>query len=126
MQREYNFDMGFRVNGVAIPDPSSFTGASSDLDTLGERDSTGTLRRNKVATKLHTKLEWKAIEWEMLRFIGEQIGQSDRFRFGYIDPIAGQTEITAYCGDRNWSAVLATNKVSDKWLADLSVSIIEI
>lgn len=64
--RSYNYDMGFGINGNAIPDPSAFSGARSDLDTLGNRDATGTLHRNMVSAKYHTKLEWNNIDWSMM------------------------------------------------------------
>lgn len=126
MERYYKYDMGFRVNGDPIPDPSSFSGAVSDLDTLGERDSTGALRRNKIATKYHNKLEWRNIDWEMAGEIGRMLASGDRFNFTYIDPIAGEQEIIAYCGDREWEAALCTNPESRKWICTLKVSIIEI
>lgn len=124
--RTYNYEMGFEINGTPIPDPSSFSGAVSDLDTLGERDATGTLRRNKIATKYHAKLEWQNIQWDMLRYIGNLLGQGDRFQFRYIDPIGGQQEITAYCGDREWEAVLCASRDERDWIGTLRVSVIEI
>lgn len=126
MQRRYTYSMGFEIDGVLIPDPSSFSGAASDLDTLGERDATGTLRRNKVATKYHSKIEWKNIEWEMLRFIGQLLRNGDRFRFRYVDPIGGYQEITAYCGDREWEAAMCNKSDEREWIGTLRVSIIEI
>lgn len=126
MERQYNYDMGFTINGVALPDPSTFSGAASDLDTLGVRDSTGDLRRNKVATKYHSKLEWKNITWDMIRYIGEQMGKGDRFSWGYIDAIAGAQTIVAYCGDREWEATDCSDIEQRKWIGTLKVSVIEI
>lgn len=126
MERRYNYDMGFAINGIGLPNPSSFTGAASDLDTLGKRSATGELRRNKVATKYHTKLEWSNIQWDMIRYIGELLGQGDRFKFTYIDAIKGQQTIVAYCGDREWQATLCNDVESRNWIGTLKVSIIEI
>ncbi len=126
MDRKYRYDMGFTINGVALPDPSSFTGAASDLDTLGVRDSSGDLRRNKVATKYHSKLEWKNITWDMIRYIGGLMAQGDRFRFGYIDAVAGEQTIVAYCGDREWEASSCCDIESSQWIGTLKVSVIEI
>lgn len=124
--RTYRYEMGFAINGKPIPDPSSFTGAVSDLDTLGERDSTGTLRRNKVATKYHTKLEWQNIEWGMLQYIGNLMNDGDRFQFRYVDPVGGTQTITAYCGDREWDGVYCVDPNDRKWIGTLRVSVIEI
>lgn len=128
VQRTYNYEMGFEINGTPIPDPSSFSGAVSDLDTLGERDSGGTLRRNKIAEKYHTRLEWKNIQWEMMRDIGSMMGgkERDRFLFRYVDPIGGEQEVVCYCGDREWDGVLCADRDDREWIGTLRVSIIEI
>lgn len=126
MERMYSYSMGFRVNGEPLPDPSSFTGAESDLDTLGKRDSTGELRRNKVAMKAHIKLEWQNVQWNMIELIGNLMNKSDRFQFVYFDPIRGEQEITAYCGDREWEVTRAVDISSGEWIATLKVSIIQI
>lgn len=126
MERYYKYEMGFMINDTPIPDPSYFTGAASDLDTLGERDSYGDIRRNKIATKYHSKLEWANIDWEMAGEISHLLADGDRFNFTYIDPVGGGQKIIAYCGDREWEAVLCTNSESRKWLCTLKVSIIEI
>lgn len=126
MARTYSYDMGFKINGTPLPDPSVFSGAESDLDTLGKRDATGALRRNKVAMKCHTKLEWRNIEWSMVKTIGNLMNKSDRFRFTYVDPIRGAQTITAYCGDRDWEAVFCVDASAEKWIGTLKVSVIEI
>lgn len=126
MDREYKYEMGFAINDVLIPDPSSFSGASSDLDTLGTRSTTGELHRNKVATKHHMKLSWNGLEWDMIRYIGDLLAQGDRFRFTYVDALDGLQTIVAYCGDREWEALFCADTYDSKWLGTLSVSVIEI
>lgn len=125
MEREYKYEMGFLINGKPIPDPSAFSGAESDLDTLGKRAADGNLRRNKVAMKAPTKLEWDNIEWDMINYIGNLMNKSDRFLFTYPDPIRGLATMTAYCGDRNWEAVNCTDEAMSKWIGSLKVSIIQ-
>ena len=125
-ERTYRYEMGFLVNGMPVPDPSSFTGAESDLDTLGKRDATGALRRNKVAMKCHLKLEWQNIEWKMVREIGNLMNKSDRFLFSYVDPICGAQTITAYAGDRDWEATLCIAEDAENYIGTLKVSVIEI
>ena len=125
--REYSYIMGFRIGGNPIPDPSTYSGAQSDLDTLGERDATGRLRRNKVATKCYVELEWKNIEWSMIQNIGKAMGGSkDRFEFQYLDPLEGSQTITAYCGDRNWNVVGCRSDFQHEWIGTLKVKIVEI
>ena len=78
--RTYNYKMGFKVNNVAIPDPSGFTGKVSDLDTEGGRDATGTLHRHRVATKFPLKLQYNAISYEMMGQSGPDHDKTFLFR----------------------------------------------
>jgi len=117
------YDMGFCVNGTPIPDPMVFTGAESDLDTMGERDATGYLHRNRVATKHPLKLEYHNISWEMVMDIGKLL-TNDKFEFTFPSPFTGQlATIDAYVGDRDFETVWSpTNAV---WIANLKFSVIE-
>ena len=76
----YRYTMGFAVGSTAIPDPHVFTGAVSDLDTLGKRDATGYLHRNRVATKHPIKLEYHGIPWELIETICGLL-TGDKFSF---------------------------------------------
>ena len=98
--------MGFLVNGHPLPDPSKFAGAVSDLDTMGKRDATGYLHRNRVATKHPMKLEYANIPWHIICRICELI-KDDKFSFTYYDPAAGSLTFDAYAGDREWEVVQA-------------------
>lgn len=100
------YDMGFMVNGTPLPDPSKFTGAVSDLDTMGKRDATGYLHRNRVATKHPLKLEYHNISWRLICYICNLI-KDDKFEFTYFDPADGQQSFDAYTGDREWDVVMA-------------------
>jgi len=102
----YRYEMGFRVNDTAIPDPTEFTGAVSDLDTMGKRDATGYLHRNMVATKHPLKLRYENISWSMIQQICSLMA-SPKFRFAYPDPAVGLKNIDAYVGDREWEVVVS-------------------
>ena len=117
------YSMGFSVDGVPIPDPQSYTGAESDLDTMGKRDATGYLHRNKVATKHPLKFEYKNIPWETIMDIG-RLMKKDKFSFTYPSPFTGEMEtMDAYAGDRDFTTV---QSISGRvWLGDLKFSIIE-
>lgn len=108
------FHMGFKIDGVDIPDPAVFTGAESDLDTEGERDVEGTLHRNKVATKYPLKIEYHNIPFEWIMEICGNFRETpvsdetpmaerekkDSFSFTFPSPFMGAAQtITAYCGD---------------------------
>ena len=127
--RTYNYSMGFKVNGVAIPDPAVYTGKASALDTEGGRDATGTLHRNMVARKHPLKLEYHGIDFEMMQSIMNKMTGSS-FQFTFPDPAEGLITITAYVGDRDWETMMAMDSVSNgnwkkRWYGNLSFSIIE-
>ena len=121
--RNPSYSMGFCINKVPIPDPAVFTGAESDLDTMGERDATGYLHRNKVATKHPLKVEYHNIPWEMLMNISKLLN-TDKFSFTYPSPFTGDiAEMEAYAGDREFEAVWAPEEAL--WIGTLKFSIIE-
>lgn len=117
------YDMGFSVNGTPIPDPMTFTGKESDLDTMGERDATGYLHRNMVATKYPLKLAYKNIPWELLLDISKLV-KGPKFSFTFPSPFTGEMEtIEAYVGDRDFETVWSPT--NGMWLANLSFSVIQ-
>ena len=120
---ELRYDMGFSVGKHPLPDPSSFTGAESDLDTMGERDSTGYLHRCMVATKFPLKMEYTNISWETIQDICALL-RSPKFSFTYPDPFTGGLRtMEAYVGDRDFDCVWApTNGV---YIGNLRFSVIE-
>ena len=122
--RTYNYEMGFAVNGTPIPDPSEYSGADSALDASGERDATGYLHRDMVATKHPLKLKWSAMDWDMMCTILSML-TGPAFEFTYPDPSTGTSKtMTAYCGDREWNCELITNP-SRQYVGTLNFSVIE-
>lgn len=116
------YNLGFAIGSTTIPDPTSFSGKESDLDTLGERDANGYLHRNKVATKHPMSIEYQNIPWNaIVQLCG--LMSSDKFNFTFPDPFSSsQTRtIEAYAGDRDFSAV----KMFDEYMGNLKVSLIE-
>lgn len=118
----YHYEMGFMVNQVAIPDPTGFSGAVSDLDTMGKRDATGYLHRCMVATKHPLKLKYENINWDMIRTICSLMA-SEKFSFSYPDPAVGIKTIDAYVGDREWEVVSSAPGCEP--IGNLSFSVIE-
>ena len=119
-----SYSMGFKINGTAIPDPAAFSGKESDLDTLGERDATGYLHRNRVATKHPLNLEYKNIYWSQIQEICSLM-TADKFQFTFPDPFSatGTTTIDAYVGDRDFTSVY--NPTGGIWIGNLKFSVIE-
>ena len=118
------YSMGFKVGNTAIPDPASFSGKESDLDTMGERDATGYLHRNRVSTKHPLTMEYKNLPWGVIHEICVLL-MSDQFSFTFPSPFStsGTVTISAYAGDRDFSAVWSPD--NDEWLGNLNINIIE-
>lgn len=116
------YSMGFMVNSTAIPDPTGFSGAVSDLDTMGKRDATGYLHRCKVATKHPLKLKYENIPWSLIQTICGLM-TSAKFKFTYPDPARGAVTINAYVGDREWDVVSAVPDAEP--IGNLNFSVIE-
>ena len=125
----YRYTMGFAVGtsnppGTALPDPSSFTGSESDLDTMGERDATGYLHRKMVATKHPIKLAWNGLQWSKIVEICQAVNH-EKLYFTFPDPFSTNATrtIEAYVGDREFECRWAP-EVGD-WRGDLKFSVIE-
>jgi hypothetical protein len=121
MIRGYSYSMGFAVNGVPIPDPSAFSGAVSDLDASGERDASGELHRDRVATKIPIKLKYNNWDWEMIKDLLIRVS-ADAFEFTFPNPVTGQLATDKrYVGDRDFELVL---KTQHGYIGNLSFSTI--
>lgn len=121
---QLKYSMGFSVDGTPIPDPMEFSCNESDLDTMGERDATGYLHRNMVASKWNMKIGWASIPWQVMTDIGKLV-RGPKFSFTFPNPFAdgGKETIEAYAGDR-----ASTDKWSPEngiWLGDISFSVIQ-
>ena len=119
-----HYDMEFAIDGKPIPDPSVFTGAESDLDTMGERDATGYLHRNMVATKHPLKVEYNNVPWRVIIDICTLMRGKDKFQFTFPDPFRNdKSTMTAYVGDREFECVWAERYHT--WIGSLKFSVIE-
>lgn len=112
------------VGGTAIPDPSEFEYTVSDLDLSGDRDSTGELHREYVATKHNAKIKYDALDYPTVRTILNLIATPE-FQFTFVRPDTN-TSYTGryYVGDRTMNIINALDEVSN-WICDLSFDVIE-
>ena len=117
------YTMGFSANDIPLPDPAEFDGRESDLDTMGERDATGYLHRNMVATKFPVKMQYNNIPIQLAQEICDAI-RYEKFKFTWPSLYhGGLYSMDAYVGDREFKLVRAPE--DGVWLANLSFSVIE-
>lgn len=130
MNIELNKLMGFAINGVAIPDPSSYGYASQSLDVSAERDTYGTLHRKMVSTKFNVSLSWNAMTYSMATEILNMVA-SDSFTLTFPCPELPQTQNDGlytgkyYCGDRKAEILKASDENRDNWIVSLAFDCIE-
>ena len=122
----YNYSMGIKVNGTAIPDPSEWNYQVGDLDTSGSRDATGLLHRAYVATKINYEFSWNALEWEMLDKILDAV-QNEAFTLVAPDPRSFKKTYTGtyYVGDRTGKGWYYLPQKNEKATFTLKLKFIE-
>ena len=120
----YYYQFGLSVAGTAIPDPSSFEYTVADLDVSGDRDSTGELHRDRVATKHNVKIKYDALEYPIVSAILSLISTAE-FQFSFILPDTNEQYTGRYyVGDRTMNIINALD-AKENWLCDLSFDLIE-
>lgn len=120
---ELRYTMGFSVDKTPLPDPTSFSCTESDLDTMGERDATGYLHRNMVASKFNMKISWAVLPWDTIMDIGK-LTKGPKFKFTFPNPFTGGIDtIDAYAGDRSTND--KRSPPNGIWTGDLSFSVIQ-
>lgn len=118
--------LGFKVGTTSIPDPSEFKYTTASLDVSAERDSTGTLIRDMVATKHNVGLKWDALSWATIQTILGLV-QGETFSFSFPSPETGAIYTgTYYVGDRETEAVLLPAGQQSEWFGSLSFNLIEV
>ena len=126
MTRQYNYQLGIKVDDVEIPDPSEWNYQVGDLDTSGSHDATGLLHRAYVATKINYEFSWNSLEWEMLQQILALVNQPE-FTMTAPDPRTFNTTYTGryYVGDRTGEAQYFIPEKDDKAQFSLKLKFIE-
>ena len=120
------FDMGFKVNNTSIPDPSVWEYEEADLDLSGERDATGKLHRDRVATKVNYSLSWNAISWSQLQSIISAVSPA-KFKLTAPDPRTFNSTYTGdyYVGNRSGKTFFYYKTNPDIAVYSLSFKLIE-
>ncbi len=121
-----NYDMGLKLGGVSIPDPSGWSFSIEDLDTSAERNAEGTLSRAFVAQKINFSYSYKNIPAALVANILTAI-DSPSFTAVTPDPYKpGSTRSgTYYVGKRTGETVIYRKSLGEIGLFDLTFNIIE-
>lgn len=97
-----------KIGGVAMPTPSEMTPSIYDI-TDGERDSTGTMHIDLIATKYKLECKWNILSQANMTKILKAI-KPITFNVTFIDPETGtEKSITVYKGDRSIPIFRITN-----------------
>lgn len=120
------YDMGFTVDGVAIPDPAEWEYEIADLDLSGERDATGTLHRDRVATKVNYSLSWNVLTWSQLQTILSALSPAQLFLVG-PNPKTFNSKYSGYyyVGNRTGKTHFYLSENSDIAVYSLKCKLIE-
>lgn len=124
----YAYDLNFKVDNYTLPDPSNATFGYESLDLSGERDTTGLLHRQMVATKLTWQLSYDALPWSIAMKILSAL-EPEYFQFTCPNPktLAGVYSGEFYVGKRSGEIKWITETVrrDDTAIVALSFDIIE-
>lgn len=88
-----------KINGVAIPTPSSFQVSVLDISEA-ERNASGTMNIDRIATKRKIEAEWKQLDNANMSVLLQAV-KDVFFTVSYPDPYTGTEQTkTFYVGDR--------------------------
>lgn len=119
------YKLGLKINGTALPDPSTYAWKESDLDASGERDAEGTLHRDKIGMKRHAELSWNALSWDTLGVILRLTEPLETFTAELPQPGGTVYTGTFYAGDREISMNMMAGDRTE-WFGSLSFNLIEV
>lgn len=124
---ELNYNLGFEIDGVPIPNPSSHGGTISALDLQAERDATGLLHRDYVATKQPFWLQYNCLPWSAAHNIIRLVADKEEFnvRFRSLKTNSYVT-LRAYAGANiEYTVLQAFDGAWPEALVSFKLSIIE-
>lgn len=118
------YTLGFKIDGHDIPDPSEFKYTTASVDVSAERNTSGLLVREMVATKHNVSLTWNALNWSTIQTILGYV-QPQSFEFKFPNPETGTIYTgTYYVGDRETDAIMLAG-LQENWYGSLSFDLIE-
>ena len=112
----------YKVNGVVMPTPISFTVNISDLDGETNRNANGDLIRDRIATKRKLEIEYQPLDPSEISLILKAISPVF-ISVEYPDPQEGGVIKTMYAGDKS-SPMYSIINGQPKW-SGLKFNLIE-
>lgn len=104
-----NTNRPFRIDGVEIPTPTSYSPSIEDLSTeeTGRLALDGKMYKDVVAVKDSYKCEWARLSWQDTATLMNAIDGKSKFNFTHADPRVPNQWITGefYVGARSNSAL---------------------
>lgn len=112
-----------KINGVAMPTPSEMTHSIYDI-TDGERDSTGTMHIDLIATKYKLECKWNVLTQANMTKILNTVN-AITFSISFVDPVTGEEKtMNVYKGDRSIPIFKITN--GENVYKDFKINFIEL
>lgn len=102
----------FKIDGVAIPTPSTYKVGIEDLSSEETgRTLDGLMHKDVVAVKDYYDCTWNKLSWEDAATLLNAIDNKTQFRFTYADPRQPNTWLTNdfYVGERSVVALDLTD-----------------
>lgn len=102
----------FKVDGVAIPTPSSYKFGIEDLSSEETgRTLDGIMHKDVVDDKDYYDCEWARLSWDDAATLLNAINKKEKFNFTHADPRVPNQWITAefYVGERSGGALDLTD-----------------
>ncbi len=117
----------FKIDGVAIPTPSTYVFSIEDLSSeMTGRTLDGVMHKDVIAVKDTYSCTWKKLSWQDMATLLNAIDGKQQFAFTYVDPRVPNQALTNnfYVGERSGTA-LNIKDPARTW-TDLSLKFIRI
>lgn len=117
----------FKVDGVAIPTPTSYVFNVEDLSSEGTgRTLDGVMHKDVVAVKDYYECTWKGLSWEDTALLLNAIDGKEQVAFTHADPRKANQFVTGqyYVGKRTGTAMNLKN-LKNVW-SDVSLTFTQI
>lgn len=117
----------FKIDGVAIPTPSTYVFSIEDLSSeMTGRTLDGVMHKDVIAVKDTYSCTWKKLSWQDMATLLNALDGKQEFNFTYVDPRVPNVWLTNkfYVGERSGTALNITDPART-W-TDLSLKFIRI